>query len=150
MPTKHLRMAPLLLMVSLLVFSYGLTGCSSDKGGVADPPATPLDYDEIQEQILNTSCVLTCHDSFVHLGGLDLTEGISYDALIGVPAVFDTQVVLVVPSQPDSSGLVMSLRGEHGAPQMPPVSMDPLSDADIQAIVDWIARGAPRVESIAP
>ncbi len=130
MPTKHLRMAPLLLMVSLLVFSYGLTGCS--------------------EQILNTSCVLTCHDSFVHLGGLDLTEGISYDALIGVPAVFDTQVVLVVPSQPDSSGLVMSLRGEHGAPQMPPVSMDPLSDADIQAIVDWIARGAPRVESIAP
>ncbi len=121
MPTKHLRMAPLLLMVSLLVFSYGLTGCSSDKGGVADPPATPLDYDEIQEQILNTSCVLTCHDSFVHLGGLDLTEGISYD-----------------------------LRGEHGAPQMPPVSMDPLSDADIQAIVDWIARGAPRVESIAP
>ncbi|MDX1616308.1 MAG: c-type cytochrome, partial [Candidatus Promineifilaceae bacterium] len=51
---------------------------------------------------------------------------------------------VVIPGEPDNSLLVQKLKATHdeGDP-MPPPPIRPLSEAQIQLIVDWIAAGAP-------
>ena len=65
----------------------------------------------LQEKYFNTSCSFSsCHGATVNpAGGLDLRDGVSYDALIDKSALFAPTKMLVVAGDPDNSFLVQKV-----------------------------------------
>ena len=100
------------------------------------------------EPIFEARCAtVSCHNRATHQLGLTLTPDTAYGELVNVPSLFYPGVMLVRPSMPDSSWLVNiisedSLR-RFGHPRMP-LGRDPLTDRQIQTIINWIAQGALR------
>jgi len=101
----------------------------------------------LEENYFQKSCALSasCHSGGQPAGGLDLSIGNSYDALVNVPGVFAPQKMLVVPGDPDNSFLVQKVEApEPGEGTLMPLGatepMDP--DCRIKALRDWIAAGA--------
>jgi predicted CxxxxCH...CXXCH cytochrome family protein len=89
--------------------------------------------------IFNANC-LACHGASASpLGGLDL-ETDPYAALVNVPAVSNSSLLRVLPTDPDASLLVQKLEGTAGL-MMPPTGALPTDK--IQLVRDWIADGAP-------
>jgi hypothetical protein len=50
--------------------------------------------------------------------------------------------VLVVPGDPDNSGLVAALEGTCAQPKMPPMEFGPSAE-DVAKVRQWVANGAP-------
>jgi mono/diheme cytochrome c family protein len=102
----------------------------------------------IQQHVFGPICS-SCHYSYGgSIPALDSAE-ISYAELVNVESYFCSNGVggwakRVEPYQPDGSCLVMVLEGAQGAGGlfMPPSPMRPLSRDQIDAIREWIARGA--------
>jgi hypothetical protein len=98
-----------------------------------------------------TIFVPKCATSACHSGSppasapVSLDPGRSWQELVGVPST-EAPEHLVEPFDPAASYLVSKVRGTQGQvgglSQMPPAG-EPLSEAEIQAIEGWIARGAP-------
>lgn len=66
-------------------------------------------YTAIQEQLFNTTCT-SCHGASTFAGaGLYLTEGKSYDALVGVPSRLVSDKLLVEPGNADASVLYQTV-----------------------------------------
>ncbi len=56
----------------------------------------------------------------------------------------------IVPGKPDESLLVSAVRYDSGGPQMPPDDAGgKLADAEIAALTQWVARGAPDTRTVA-
>lgn len=83
--------------------------------------------------ILTKSCV-GCHNSTKPADGIDLS---SYEAVIKG----GKEGPIVVAGDPAKSILAMSLKGEGGIKKMP-LKGDPLTEAQIKTIEDWIKDGA--------
>jgi len=101
----------------------------------------------LQAEYFNKSCSFSsCHGAGANpAGGLALTEGASYDALIDKDALFAPTKKLVVAGDPDNSFIVQKVEGpaagEGGI--MPVGAEEPLDpDCRIKALRDWIAAGA--------
>jgi len=137
----------LLMMWLLLAGLTGGGGCSGSGSEIVDPLPVVRDFDWIQVEILNRSCVLSCHDSMIHLAGLDLSSPNSYEEIVNVPAHFDATAMLVKPDSSGVSGLLLTLGGAQAWPIMPPGGMSLLSSEEIEIIKAWIDRGAPRFEN---
>ena len=73
-------------------------------------------------------------------------EDASYQSLVETGYSFYCAVPRVVPGDPDGSCLVMKIEGAVGASgtAMPPPPAPSLSQAEIDAIREWIQQGAPR------
>ena len=99
-------------------------GSSSVESGALAPT-----FASIQKNILQPKCN-TCHAGARPAHGLDFS---SYGGLVHSASHPD----LVVPGQPERSGLIEALR--HGNM---PMNADPLSEDEISAISTWIANGA--------
>ena len=115
------------------------------------PTATPTQslFGQIQTTIFSTTCVDSfCHDASGMSGGLVLTEGQSYGNLVNVSpqnAVALAEGLLrVAPGDPDHSFLVVKLAGPPlvSLGSQMPLGKDPLSEAQMQLIRDWISAGA--------
>jgi hypothetical protein len=98
---------------------------------------------QIQAVVFTPTCAtVTCHFGGVPAAGLNLEDGNSYANLVGVTSSQDVNFMRVNPGDPDNSYLVRKLEGNGTvATIMPPTGMLPA--AQIQAIRDWIAAGAP-------
>ena len=102
----------------------------------------------IQQHVFGPICS-SCHYSYGgSIPALDSAE-ISYAELVNVESYFCSNGVggwakRVEPLQPDGSCLVMVIEGAQGAGGlfMPPSPMRPLSQDEIDAIREWITRGA--------
>jgi hypothetical protein len=115
--------------------------------------ASGASFAQIQSTIFNTTCAVTfCHSaSFpgsIPAGNLDLTEGNSFDQLVGHAcdnaSARDDGNLRVDPGNPDNSFLVIKLEGPPSflyGTQMPQ-GLPPLSAAQIKLVRDWIAAGA--------
>lgn len=128
--------------MSLILF-YAL-GCSSSSTRVLPDPT----LSSIQTNLFNSSCALSsCHSSGAHKGELALNTGSSYSQLVGVIADNEAAAadgkILVVPGDPDASFLIQKLEGP-GADEgdLMPQTNDPLSQAEIDVIRQWITDGA--------
>jgi len=127
--------------VNELVAAVGdaLDGCPGP------PPAT---LEEIQSTIFTPVCATSgCHDEQSHTGNLVLTEGSSYDNLVGVaPDTFGAQVagfLRVDPDHPENSFLLVKLLGPPpGDGSRMPLVGDPLDPSQIDLIRNWILQGA--------
>ncbi len=116
---------------------------------VCRPRPGSATFATIQRAIFDRSCATSsCHGA-ARAGGLDLTAGHAFAALVGVPAANPAAATAglfrVVPGDPDASFLVAKLAGtlsaDEGTP-MPQVG-GALPAARLALVRRWIAAGAP-------
>jgi hypothetical protein len=128
----------------LATLCAALSACAGD----GPAPVTGSEYDSIQQQIFNVSCLSAgCHNSNDRMGNLVLETGVSYDNLVRVlPENFvarDAGLVRVQPFQPDISFLLIKLTGPApGEGGRMPLAAAPLPAAQIDQVRQWIVAGA--------
>lgn len=99
-------------------------------------------YASLQSQLFNTTCA-NCHGASTHAAaGLYLTEGKSYDALVGQPSVKVSNKQLVTPGDADESILYQTLATNISAAWNYNHTKEVLSDAWLYVLEDWIDDGA--------
>jgi hypothetical protein len=101
------------------------------------------------QPIFDRRCLVGgCHTLASAQAGLILHASVSYDSLVNaVGATLEPSLRRVVPFEPDESWLVRMIGDDpvarDGRSRMP-LAAAPLTPNQIQTIVNWIARGAPR------
>ena len=143
MPSRSRPLSPPAAAILLAL----LAGCSKEKSdpvGPVDPPDPTATFTRVQREVLTPTCALAgCHAGTAPAVGLFLEAGRSYSSLVG-PISVETRLLRVAPFDPESSYLVVKVRGDaailgarmpSGAPALP-------SDK-VKLIVDWVRRGAP-------
>ncbi len=114
---------------------------------ITTPVVVGSTLDEIQTAIFTPTCATSnCHNGANPAGGLDLRDAdTSFAQLVDVPSVDDPMILRVAPGDPDNSYLVQKIEGTAAqGQQMPPGGAAPLSQAEIDAIRQWIMNGAVR------
>ncbi len=101
-------------------------------GGSGDPEPAPMVTAAQVVDVLNKNC-MPCH------GGAEPTEKLSLESADGVLKGGEHGPV-VVAGDAAASKMVKAMRGQEGAPKMPPKGDVP--EADIKLIEDWINAGA--------
>jgi len=107
-------------------------------GAEMDDRSRNLDY--ITEAILKPNCgTAACHSTFRQ------AKGFVFDTIDAARETFQGDEILTMPSDPDQrnsvAGLVINLTTElAGKPRMP--YYEPLPDADVALIQDWLNLGA--------
>lgn len=135
----------ILIMFAAVFFSCsgpgGLKFRDPQKGVVTEakptpepvPTATPTPgmdpwFNRLYTNIFQPKC-LACHKGANPSGGVNLT---TYEAIMALDG-------LVIPNEPDISGLYMAVQGN----QMPPRPLDSLTADEKESIFKWISAGAP-------
>ena len=126
-----------------------LTACSDrittstemvfDESGAFSPPAGGTTFSFVQEEIFDRSCALSgCHGDQVFP---NLSRGKAYAGIVGIAS--SQGLELIAPGLPDSSYLYIKVTAGPGmkGSRMPLGSS--LSSASIDALREWIERGAP-------
>ena len=140
-----MRYRPLLFLIplGLCLAAYGCTTRTRQPDAVVEPTLS-----SIQQQIFNGSCTApSCHGSGMK-GGLSLIDGKSYAQLIGVRSAFDKKgtspSLRVKPGSPDSSFLFTKITApDTSQGELMPKGFDKLTQNQIEAIRQWIVKGAP-------
>jgi len=112
-----------------------------DDGG-PDPSAT---FTRVQGEVFSVSCALAgCHAGAAPQAGMDLSPIAAYAATVRADSSQQPGLKRVEPGDPDRSYLVMKLRGDAGiiGARMPLTGS--VSAAQVELVVDWVRRGAPR------
>jgi hypothetical protein len=132
-PMLSPRLACLAVVAAAL--SIVVSGCN---GSSDDRPAS---WSFISATIMEPSCAtVNCHSAITHQGGVDLSaRGIGYETLVGKSGDGGFQTFYVYPGYPQYSPVV-NLMNAEGSTRMPPDN--PLPQADIQLIENWISDGA--------
>ena len=96
-------------------------------------------FGEIQNKIFAKSCALDgCHTT----GGVSpVLEGNTYQNIVDVPS--SAGMDYIQPNQPNESYLLLKILGDAGIEgARMPLNRSPLSEAEIEAIIEWIKLGA--------
>lgn len=114
---------------------------------------------EIQTGIFNVSCAFAggCHGGSAPSAGLNLSTGVSYDAILGIAPMgpscaggVATETAQVVVGDPDASLLYRKMTGEQSCGRRMPINCDSggslpcTSEAANRKVELWIEDGAPR------
>lgn len=87
----------------------------------------------------------TCHLTGDEPGSMALHPKGAYQSLVGVKSE-ESALLRVAPGKPDESYLYLKITGQHlkagGVGEAMPFGTEPLSDADIALIRQWILDGA--------
>jgi hypothetical protein len=144
----------LLNRVLVVLAATLMIGCDEKLSDLTGPtPNLEPTFSSIQHDIFETSdssgrtpCV-QCHTAVgrVPSGGLNLTAGNSYAALVNVASLLKPSATRVVPGNPEGSYLIQKLEGAAGiAGRRMPFNGPPyLTDGQILVIKRWIEIGAP-------
>jgi hypothetical protein len=131
--TVRARLAALLVLLSLLLgFPEDSTG--QDAGGATDLEARVAD-------LFERRCATSgCHAGPVPQMEMDLTRDQFFAATVGQPSRERPDLLRVHPGQPDSSYLLMKIRGAEGIVGVPmPFTGDRLTEDEVAAVEAWIA-----------
>jgi hypothetical protein len=118
--------------------------------------AGELRYESIYQKVFLSSCAFSsCHSAESKKADLDLSAlESSYQELVGVEPFTETAraagMKLVDPGRPENSFLLKKL-GQPGpgeGARMPQSAPEPLPDAVVNAVREWILAGAPETESV--
>jgi hypothetical protein len=94
--------------------------------------------------LLKSRCA-ACHLTGQEPGNMALYPAAAYQSLVGVKSV-ESPLLRVKPGAPDESYIVRKLEGTHleagGVGLRMPAEGEPLPEADIQRIREWIKGGA--------
>jgi len=128
--------------------------CDESLSSLTGPtPNLEPTFTSIQREIFDTTdpsgrtACTACHSAAgrVPSGGLNLTSGNSYAALVGVNSLERPALRRVAPGDPDASYIVRKLEGgpDIVGVRMPRGTGPYLSSGQMQVIRRWIAQGAP-------
>jgi len=148
--TPRARAGCALLLAGL---ALALVGCAGE--GIPDPigpapactdvaPFRP-ELHCIQQFVFSPSCAkVGCHVNPGAQQGMDLSDGLAWSNIVGVASAEDPNLNRVQPGDPDNSYLVLKLEGSPRilGGQMPQDGPPFLSQAEIDAIRQWILDGA--------
>lgn len=99
-------------------------------------------YATIQRQLFNTTCA-NCHGASTQAAaGLFLTEGRSYEALVGQPSQKLPEMLLVEPKNVDKSVLYQTLSSDISKDWNYDHTKEVLSEDWLDLLEDWIDDGA--------
>lgn len=112
----------------LLALAIGCSNGSEDNGGGGTGTVSASQVVDV----FNANC-MPCHS------GADAKEELELDTIAGLMAGSE-HGEMVVPGDAAASHLIKSLRGDGVEPM--PYKQDPLSEADIKLIEEWINAGA--------
>ena len=132
------------LLLALAACAPPAVGPAIDPG----PQGAQATFSSLSRRIF----VPRCANSSCHAGSpppsapMSLEEGQAYASLVGAVSNEAPALARVAPGKPDQSYLINKLRGTAGsvgglATRMP-LDQEPLTEAEIAEIEDWIARGA--------
>ena len=117
--------------------------------GLSDEVIAQPSFSGDIQPIFDRRCLVGgCHTIASAQGGLILDRSVSYDSLVtATRSTLHPTLRRVVPFDADASWLVRMIAedpaGRDGRPRMP-LAAAPLTPNQIQTIVNWIERGAPR------
>lgn len=146
------RPAPLLAL--LLAAALALAACAPAPGvgerkpAQSGPTGPTRSFASLAQDVIAPRCATaSCHAGEYAPAYPPLDPDRAYAALVEAPSFQAASMSLVQPFEPESSYLVLKLRGTAGdvggvASPMP-IGDAALDEADIQAIEAWIANGAP-------
>ncbi len=122
-----------------------LAGCSVTS---TNPPVGQPTLSWLQANVFTPSCTASsCHGGSTGAGGLNLTDGKAYAALVGVTATATDKdgkaLVRVKAGDPDRSLLSLRVAGPYGTLDVMPPGLK-LDQFKIDAINAWITAGAPQ------
>lgn len=107
----------------------------------------PTLSNDVQPIFTARCATVSCHNFATHQVGLILAEGYTYDRTVNVQAVFRPSWKRIVPSRPDSSFLIQVLLSDttkHPEISRMPLGRPPLTDNQINTIINWVSQGAQR------
>jgi hypothetical protein len=129
------------IFASALILAGFFVGCGRPPGvpGQGGAGMTPYvaSYENLRTAVFQSKCV-SCHNSTHGAGNVDLSD---YKKIVD-QSVFPP---LVIPGNPEASSLYQVVESGKMPKRGPP-----LSSAEVQAIYDWIKKGAPETETAAP
>ena len=155
---QHKRFVP--LVAGALAVITGLAGCagngdglnskglpigSSGGGGGGTGGTGPFtaDFQSIQDNVFTPICS-PCHSGASAPKGLMLDAAHSYNLLVGVASTEVPSLDRVKAGDPDSSYIIIKLTNGAGiVGQQMPLGENPLPQATIDVIRQWITNGAP-------
>lgn len=155
---QHKRFVP--LVAGALAVITGLAGCagngdglnskglpigSSGGGGGGTGTTGPFtaDFQSIQDNVFTPICS-PCHSGASAPKGLMLDAAHSYNLLVGVASTEVPSLDRVKAGDPDSSYIIIKLTNGAGiVGQQMPLGENPLPQATIDVIRQWITNGAP-------
>ena len=133
----------------------GQSGGGGSGGGTncKTPPPATVSFSQNIQPIFNVSCATSsaCHVGPTAGEGLQLTAGVSYGAIVNVPAVEMPKLLIVKPGDPDNSYLVRKIEGgpnisglqmPQGCPGTPAGGAVCLTPDSIAAIRTWVTECA--------
>jgi hypothetical protein len=133
----------------LLLAAAATAACGTRKelplepgGGSPDPSAT---FTRVQGEVLSVSCALAgCHAGAAPQAGLDLSPAVAYASLVGAPSAQRAELARIQPFDPDRSYAVLKVRGDPAIVGARMPLGGTLTQAQVDLLVDWVRRGAPR------
>lgn len=148
-----MRLSRCLQLTCALTLAVASAACDEKLSELAGPtPNLTPTFASIQKEIFNTqdasgrlSCI-QCHTNQgrTPAGGLLLTEGNAYAALVGRPSPLRPGEIFVIPGDPDRSYLVRKLEGaaDITGARMPRSNGPFLTPGQMLVIRRWIQEGA--------
>jgi hypothetical protein len=111
-------------------------------GGEPDPTAT---FTRVQGEIFSQSCAFSgCHAGTAPASGLDLSPASSWTAVHQV-SVEQPSLRRIEPGSPARSYMILKVRGDPAITgSRMPLGGPYLTDSQLQLLIDWVRRGAPR------
>ncbi len=132
------------VMVASTLAVYGCGGSDSPTSPPL-PEIIPSTLSQIQNQVFTPSCArVGCHDNAPGQAGLILLAGLARANIVNVPSSQQPALSRVAPGNAEASYLVGKIRSDAtitGARM--PISAAPLSQGQIDGIIEWINSGAP-------
>ena len=155
---QHKRFVP--LVAGALAVITGLAGCAGNgdglnskglpiassgggAGGTGGTGPFTADFQSIQDNVFTPICS-PCHSGASAPKGLMLDAAHSYNLLVGVPSTEVPTLDRVKAGDPASSYIIIKLTNGAGiVGQQMPLGENPLPQATIAVIQQWITNGAP-------
>lgn len=139
----------LVYALALLVGALVAAGCGQRKlpfePGVVTPPDPNATFTRVQNEVFTGNCAIAgCHAALGAREGMNLSAGAAYANTVRVPSVERPDLSRVEPGDPDKSYLVKKLRGDPDITGLRMPDGGSLTSAQIQLVVDWVRRGAPK------
>ena len=139
----------------IAIVTLTLAACGAGSGEGLDQNGQPLTggggglaptLASIQANVFNVNCAVSgCHGGAGAQQGLRLDPGFSAGNLINVHSPQNSNLIRVVPGDPDASFLIQKLQGADGLlGERMPAGRPPLATATINVIRKWIEDGAPQ------
>jgi hypothetical protein len=134
------RPSVLLFVASALFVSAAGLRLQGAQGPTAEPTAQQIDFFETRIRPLLVEACYDCHTE-------DEKGGLRLDSRAAMLAGGDSGPA-IVPGDPEASLIIKTVRHVQGIPKMPR-SADPLAEAQIAFLEDWIRMGAPWPAAVA-